>query len=119
MQAGIEVVKNTISQNLSNNFKQIHAKGMIAINRALIVMRNEIVPLTPVVTSRLVGSIQGKPMNAGDTIFNIDDQVTRIIGTVGTAVEYATYVERKRKMFEMGLNTAKDKVIQVVNEAMR
>lgn len=119
------IQKDTITLGLKENEKEITKKAQTAVARGLIVMRNHIVPLTPRKTGRLVGSISGKPHEQGDSIYEVVAGNTVVTGKIGTAVEYAEYVEfgtskmAPRKMFALGIQKSLRDVQTVIYNTMK
>ena len=87
------VVKNTIPTELAKRKNEMREKRHLAMTRGLEVFRSEVVKHTPIVTSRLVHSIQGHPDQAGDSVYSVEDKQTKTVGVLGTNVPYARRVE--------------------------
>ena len=122
---GLRITKNTISAGLKREKLNMQTRGELAINRGLEVIRSEVVPLTPRLTSRLVNSIQGKAQVRNDDIYKVDSKGSKITGVVGTNVPYAKFVEfgthrqKAQLYFTRGFNQAKDKVKQTIINTMK
>lgn len=120
-----KITKDTITLGLKETEKEVQSKAELAVARGLMVMRNHIVPLTPRKTGRLVGSISGKPFEPEDSIYEIKSGSTVIIGKIGTAVDYAEYVEfgtsrmAPRLMFSVGLQESLRDVQTVIYNTMK
>lgn len=73
----------------------------LAMKRGLETVRSKTVPLVPVKTGRLKGSLQGfnagisggSQVGGGDAIYKIETTKIAIIGYIGTNVPYAKFVE--------------------------
>lgn len=124
---GLKVTKNTIGKGLNKVKLETQNKGELAIKRAMEVARSEIVPETPVVTSRLKNSLQGfssttfkgKLLGGSDAISEIKYKGKRIIGFIGTNVPYALSVELKRKFFSRGFAKARKNMELTIKNTLR
>lgn len=134
MSAQYKTVKNTIPARTKKMRAEFATKGGLAVGRGLEVIRSEVVPLTPVVTSRLKNSIQGQPKLQDDMIWSVVRNGLVIIGTVGTNVPYAARIEfgfvgadklgrnynqAGKFYFTRGFNLAKPKVDRVIANTLR
>lgn len=108
----MRIVKNTLQSGIKNMKRGLKDAQELAINRGLEVLRSGTVPLTPVVSGRLAGSIDGKPKKEGDDIFSVKTKGTKTTGVIGTNVEYAEKVEfgpgKNRLYMTRGFNQNKD-----------
>lgn len=106
----MQITKNTLFKDKEGIIKTLRDKEKLAIERALQILRNNVVERTPVVTGRLKGSIQGKARKPKDSIFSIDVENARVVGIIGTNVEYARRVEfgsgENRLYFTRGYNVS-------------
>lgn len=120
---GSKITKNTIDEGFKKLEKHGENATVLAIERGLEVLRSSIVPLTPIVSGRLAGSIQGKPKKEEDDIFSVKKEGGRIIGRIGSAVEYAAHVEfnskRNRGFFTRGFKKAKNKAIKAMKNTLK
>jgi len=122
---GLRITKNTISTGLKKEKTNIQTRGELAINRGLEVIRSEVVPLTPRISSRLVNSIEGRAQQKGDDVYKVDSKGGKITGVIGTNVPYAKFVEfgthkmKARLYFTRGFNQSKDKVRQTIINTMK
>lgn len=122
---GLKITKNTIGTGLKREGQSMQARGELAINRGLEVIRSEVVPLTPRKTSRLVYSIQGQAQQEGDDVYKVDNNGSKITGVVGTNVPYAKFVEfgthkqEAQLYFTRGFNQSKDKVRQTIINTLK
>lgn len=119
------LVKNTVSLGLVRESKRIQKKANLAVKRGLEAIRSEIVPLTPVKTSRLKGSILGRGVEKDDSIFKVEDKGRKIIGVIGTNVPYAKFVEfgtskmAPRRFFSTGVQNSIEKVRSILLVTLR
>lgn len=88
--------KNNFPKMVFLKQRALRKYGKTAVERSLEVARAKIIPLTPVVTSRLVNSIQGRPQVRGDSIKDVQVNTANgimITGVLGSNVPYAARVE--------------------------
>ena len=116
---------NTFPKGIAREKKKLQQKMVLAVRRALEVIRINVVPLIPRITGRLVGSYQGNAKVPGDSVFNIEEKPMRVIGVIGTNVEYGKFVEfgtsRQRPQFPFtrGFESAKPAVNTVIQTTLK
>lgn len=104
----------------------------IAVERALQVVRNYIVdqnknPKHPLVTGRLLGSIQGGLIgdvyNKSDSVYKLQTRGGKSQGVIGSSVEYAEKVElfskKNRGFFTEGFYNSKRDVEIVIKNTLK
>jgi hypothetical protein len=120
---GFKVTKNTIPQGLSKAKTIADEYSELAIKRGLEAIRSSIVPITPVISGRLKGSVQGAPKKEGDSINEVKKENTKWIGKIGSRVEYAMKVEmnskKNRGFFKRGFESAKGNVISIIKNTLK
>lgn len=118
-------VTNTMPKNVAKVLTHMAEKLQLGVERSLEVVRNEMLPNTPVVTGRLISSLGGQSASANVSIEGDKVQGTKwskagIMGWIGTNVPYAKKVEfgpnkRASKGFmTRSLESAKPKIVPVI-----
>lgn len=117
------ITKNTIPAGSKLTREMMKEKGYLAIKRGLEVARTGVVPLVPVKTGRLKGSI-GDNAKDGYTIVD-QKKETLVIGVVGTNVPYARAVEfgtsrfKGRFYFTRGFNSVLSTISAVIINTLK
>ena len=125
---GLTIIKNTIPKEIAKQEDRVGRKSILAVSRGLEVIRTFIIPRTPVKTGRLKGSITTR--TGRDSIYSVDSEkslgkVQRVVGTIGTRVPYAKYVEfgtsrfSGRHYFTNGINASRDTLERVILNTLR
>ena len=125
---GLKIIKNTIPKGIQKEIKDNSYKMVTAVERGLEVIRSGIVPLVPVKTGRLKGSISSRVDK--DAVYGIDSQkrgnaVVKVVGKIGTSLPYAAAVEFGTSRFSgryymtRGIENSKEMVQRVIYNTLK
>lgn len=115
---------NTFPEGIKKAKKGIRSQVVTVVHRSLEVIRSKIVPLTPRITGRLVGSIQGKAKVEGDSVYKVEEFPTKVEGVIGTNVPYAKFPEfgtsrmKGKFFFTTGFQQAEPEVRSVIQKGL-
>lgn len=120
----LQIVKNTIPAGVKITRELMQKKGPLAVQRGLEVARSGIVPLVPVKTGRLKGSI-GDEAKDGYLEVKKGQKENIVIGVIGTNVPYAKAVEfgtsrfSGRFYFTRGFNSVISSISSVIINTLK